>query len=263
MDHERTEKTEAFDKYIDAIFIIQNELMFVTPRTSDKRIDVRYGWKLDTYQDEKNLRSGMCVELAERIGEMLNYERTKEIFKKEMLKLASNFDIDYVEMTTKRDKLERTLLAHAKLQYCFDNYILDSVCENDISILSCLISLYAVAVKIKNEKQKNYECKIKDVYRSKWYKYVREAMLEEQGFDIKQYSKLSLQELSEALFDLIVEREYFYENSTTESMLSAEGTTIHLDIFVDEEDNSFEEYKNRKVQEVWDWVEQEDHKWSL
>lgn len=262
MDQERTEKTEAFDKYIDAIFIIQNELMFVTPRTSDKRIDVRYGWKLDTYQDEKNLRSGMCVELAERIGELLSYTRTKEIFKREMFKLASNFDIDYVEMQTRREKLERTLLAHAKLQFCFDNYISTSLCKNDISILACLISLYGAAVKLKNEKNRLSEQK-KDVFRLKWYKYVREAMLEEQGFDIRQYSKLSLQELSEVLFDLIVKNEYFYENSTTESMLSAEGTTIHLDIFVDEGDNTFEKFKNDIEQEVWDWIDQEDHKWHL
>lgn len=84
MSNERKEPTEAFNKYIDAMFIIDNHLMFVAPRKLDDRLDVRFRYRLETYDDEKSLRAGMCVDLRERIEEELSFEKTHELFKKEM-----------------------------------------------------------------------------------------------------------------------------------------------------------------------------------
>lgn len=252
MDIERREPTEAFKKYVDSIFIIQNELMFVVPRTSDNRIDVRFGYKLRTYYDERVVQAGMCVELAEKIQELLVFDNAKEIFKKKMLKLASNFNLDMIEFNEKKQKLESVLFSHAKLQYCFDNYLNEVYLNNNISVLTCLMAIYEKVNKIAKEKQSNM--KIRDIARTNWYKYVREAMLEEQSFDIKTYSHLSLQELSERLFVIILDGEYILNNSVQETMLSADNQTIVLDVFVLEENNLFKEFKKEKEQEVWDWL---------
>lgn len=162
-------------------------------------------------------------------------------------------------MEKRKQKLDRTLFSHAKLQYCFDNYLHEINLNNNISILTCLMAIYDKVIKIKNAKVGSSDG-TKDITKTKWYRYVREAMIEEQKFDIKNYSKMSLQELSETLFNMIVEREYMFENSTTETMFSSEGKTIELDVFVDEGDNTFVNFKKEFEDEVYDWLLEEMHK---
>ena len=134
--------------------------------------------------------------------------------------------------------------------------------NNNLSILACLISLYTQILKIQKEKKSNEH--IEDFARTKWYRYVRTAMIEEENFDIKNYSKYSLQDLSEVLFKFIVECEYYLANSTDETMLTIDKKNIVLDVFVIEEDNTFENFKKQYENLVQDWLDEEMHKrWEL
>lgn len=249
---ERTFTTNAFSKYIDSIFIIENNLMWVAPRKLDDRLDVRFRYRLDSYRDEQDLRAGMCYELARRISTELNFENTKSIYNKKMLDLASNYNLDNTEIEKSIKKLQNTLLAHAKLQYCFENYLNKITKNNDLSILACLISLKLKISKIK--KEKNPTETIEDVAKTKWYKYVKAAMLEEQGFDIKNYAKCSLQELSEILFDLVVQSQYDLDNVVTETSVSTDSKTILLDVYALEENNDYADYKNEIEQKIDNWL---------
>ena len=262
MNIERGNPTIAFGKYIDSIFIIENNLMFVTPKRDDKRLNPGFGFLLETYSHEQQLWAGMCFELARRIKKELNFETTKKVYEKKMNELASNYDLDYIETEKQIEKLDKTLFAHAKLQYCLVNQLNKINLNNNLSILACLTSLYAQIIKIQREKRP-YE-KVQDFVRTKWYKYVREAMLEEENFDIKNYSKYSLKNLSEVLFDLIVECEYYLANSTDETMIGYDDENqpqnINLEIFVMEEDNTFENFKQNYEELVQEWLNEEMHK---
>lgn len=262
MNIEREFPTRAFDKFIDAIFIIENNLMTVVPKKLDDRLDPRFRYQLETYENEQELWAGMCYELARRISKELNFEATKKIYEKKMFELASNQNLDYIETEKRIEKLNKTLFAHAKLQYCLENYLNQISRNNNLSILSCLISLYTQILKIQKEKKPNE--KIEDFTRTKWYRYVRSAMLEEENFDIKNYNKFSLQQLSEMLFNLIVECEYYLKNATDETMLGYdeknEPKNINLEIFILEEDNTFENFKKEYEELVQDWLNEEIHK---
>ena len=262
MNIEREKPTIAFGKYVDSIFIIENDLMFVTPKRDDNRLDPRFGFLLETYNDEQQLWAGMCFELARRIQTELNFETTKKVYEKKMFNLASNHNLDYVETEKRIEKLNKTLFAHAKLQYCLENYLNKITLNNNLSILACLTSLYAQIIKIQKEKRP-YD-KIKDFSRTNWCKYVRDAMLEEESFDIKNYSKCSLQDLSEVLFNLIVECEYYLKNSTDETMIGCDECNtpqnIILEIFIMEEDNTFEKFKVEQEILVQNWLKEEMHK---
>ena len=201
----------------------------------------------------------MCYELARRIEKELNFETTKKIYSKKMFNMASNHNLDYMETEKEIKKLNRTLFAHAKLQYCLENHLNKITLNNNLSILACLVSLYTKISKIKKEKRPNEQ--IQDFSRTKWYKYVRNAMLEEDSFDIKKYSTYSLQDLSEVLFNLIVECEYYLSNSTEETMLTSDMKNVVLEIYVIETDNSdnFIKFKQEQESLVQDWLDKEMH----
>ena len=179
-----------------------------------------------------------------------------------MLKVASNFELDYVETQKEIEELNKTLFAHAKLQYCFENYLNKITQNNNVSILACLTSLYAQIIKIQREKRP-YE-KITDFYRTKWYKYVREAMIEEESFDIKNYSTCSMQTLSETLFNMLIECQFYLINSTDETMLTCDKKNLILEVFVLDENNDFENFKQEKENEVQLWLDEVMHeRWEL
>jgi len=264
MNIEREFPTNAFDKYIDAIFIIENGLMAVVPKKLDDRLDPRFRYQLETYDNEQELWAGMCFELARRIRKELNFETTKKVYDKKMLKLASNFNLDYIETEKEIEKLNKTLFVHAKLQYCLENYLNKITQNNNLSILACLISLYTQILKIQKEKKPHED--IEDFARTKWYRYVRSAMLEEENFDIKNYAKYSLQGLSEVLFNMLVECEYYLANSTDETMIGYDGKNapqnINLEIFIMEEDNTFENFKIAKENLIYDWMVDKIHEFE-
>ena len=52
MNLERENPTNAFEKYINPIFIIENGLMRVAPKKLDDRLDPRFRYQLETYDDE-------------------------------------------------------------------------------------------------------------------------------------------------------------------------------------------------------------------
>ncbi|MBO5954455.1 MAG: hypothetical protein J6Q13_00620 [Clostridia bacterium] len=262
MNIEKEFPTKAFEKYVDPIFIIENDLMFVAPKKLDDRLDPRFRYQLETYDNEQSLWAGMCCALAMKISKELKFENTKNIYNKKMLSVASNHNLDYIETEKEIEKLNKTLFSHAKLQYCLENYLNKITLNNNLSILVCLTAMYAQILKIQKEKRPNE--RIQDFARTKWYRYVREAMLEEESFDIKNYSKYSLQSLSEVLFNLIVECEYYLKNSTDEMMVGYDGKNklqnINLEIFVIEGDNTFENFKAEQEILVQNWLTEEMYK---
>ena len=248
---ERTKTTEAFQKYIDEIFILQNDLMNLAPKKFCERFD-SYEYSLETYNDELWLRAGMCVKLAKKIQKYLSFKNTLNLYTEKMLKLASNQDLDYIEIKNKTKKLDETLFSHAKLEFCFENFLKEINLKNDISVLACLMEMYAKVVSLK--KSQNPNEKLEGITLSKWYRYVRFAMLEEEAVDIKDLKNLSLQEFSEKLFDLYVDMEYFHLNTTKETSISTDSETIYMDVYVIEENNDFEDFRIEFEQQVNDWL---------
>lgn len=252
----RTKTTEAFEKYIDVIFIYQNSLMNLAPKKFCERFD-SYEYSLETYDDELWLRAGMCVKLAKKIEKHLKFENTYSLYKNKMMSVASNFDLDNVEVDRISKRFDKTLFAHAKLEYCFENYLNEISLNNNISILTYLMAIYAKVVKIKKAKNPNEN--VENITLTKWYRYVRNAMLEEEAVDIKDISKFSLEELSEKLFNLIVYCQYFLTNTTQETMLSTEGENVVIELFVIEENNDYQEYKQEFERKVYDWMVERIH----
>ena len=84
--------TFAFNKYVDSIFVITNEL-----RGFVKEIEIdRYNkeMKLESYEDEQLLRIGMNYKLFKDINKYFNFEQTKKVYKQRMLNLAKE-DLSY------------------------------------------------------------------------------------------------------------------------------------------------------------------------
>ncbi|MBR4998415.1 MAG: hypothetical protein IKY10_00910, partial [Clostridia bacterium] len=158
--------TEAFEKYVDLVFLVQNHLIFYIPK---KQTNNRFETDLEDYGGEENIRYGMNVFLAKKINGMVHFEDTKQQFRERMHNLASNWEIDASEMQEKKQKLEETLFSHAKLHYCFENLV-EGCSINDIEILAYMMSLYAKVVKIKKEKSTFHQY-IPDVSRTKFYRY--------------------------------------------------------------------------------------------
>ena len=249
MNREKT--TEAFEKYVDPIFIIQNGLMWVAPKKFCERFD-QYEYSLENYNDELWLRAGMCVELAEKIQKLLSFKKTYEVYAKKMKEIASNYDLDYIATDNAVKRMDEKLSSHAKLQFCFENYLKEISLNNNLEILACLMAIYKTIVDLK--KSKNPALKSERVELSKWYRYVRFAFLEEEAVDIKDFSKFSLQELSEKLFDLITQCQYYIKNSTDERVLLADGQNMELEVLFVEEDNDYVDFKIGFEQEVRDWM---------
>ena len=127
-----------------------------------------------------------------------------------------------------------------------------------MSILACLTALYTEI--LNKKKEKNPTCQVRDMSRTKWYKYVREAMIEEDGFDIKEYSKKSMKQLCDKLFDLIVECEYYLQNFVEETMLTSNKENVVLEIYAMELDDNYQALKNEMEEKVSLWLETEMHK---
>lgn len=252
----RIKPTEAFKKYIDPVFLCQNHLWDYAPKSYSERFD-GHNFKLETYDDEEYLRAGMCVFLAEEIQENLNFKHTLKVNKDKLREVASNWDLDYVEADKQFNELEEKTFAHAKLQYCFDNYINDIRTDLDIEILACLMAMYAKIMKLKKDKLNQH---VKDVTHSKFYRYVKDSYLEDCGQNIKKYAQFSFMDFANKIFDLIVERCYDSEHLINESMLSAEGDEIVLRVYSIEELNDIADLKKEMEQEVKDWMMIESYK---
>jgi len=247
----RTKTTEAFKKYIDPVFICQNHLWFYVPKNFNERFD-HFDMKIENYNDEQTLRAGMCVFLAEEIEQNLSFSDTLKAHKKKMFDVASNWDIDAVETERRIKDLESTLFAHAKMQYCFNKYVKDFSENNDIEMLACLMAMYAKIMKTKKQKQPHLN--IKEISHTKFYKYVKEAFLEECGRDIKNYSQYKFKDFSNAIFDMVAERCYDEEHLVDESMLSAEGDAIVLKVYSIEHLNDINDLKQEMEEEVREWT---------
>lgn len=252
----RKKPTEAFEKYIDPVFVCDNHLWNYAPRSFSERFD-GFNLKLETYDDEIFLRAGMCAFLAEKIQENLNFKNTLKTHKKKMWEVASNWDLDAIETEKQIKDLEDKLFAHAKLQYCFDNYINDIREGMDINILACLMAMYAKIMKLKKEKLNQ---QVKDISHTKFYRYVKDAFLEDCGQDIKKFSQFSFQDFGNKIFDMIVEMCYDAEHVVNEPMLSAEGKEIILRVYSMEELNDIADLKKEMEQEVFDWMKVESYK---
>ena len=256
MKTERTKTTEAFQKYIDVIFILQNDLMTLAPKKFCERFDV-YEYSLENYNDEQWLIAGMCVKLAEKIKKYLKFNNTYNLYTKKIMKIASNHDLDYIEVNEKSKKIDETLFSHAKLEYCFENFLNKISLNNNISVLACLMAMYEKVIKMKKEKNPNEN--VESIHLSRWYRYVRFAMLEEEAVDIKDFSKFSLHELCEKLFDMFVECEYYLANAIEEVTLSTDLENIYMDMYVIEENNDYDEFKQEFEQKVYDWMIEKIH----
>lgn len=227
--------TQAYEKYVDLVFLVQNHLNFYVPR---KQTNNRFETDLEDFGGEENIRYGMNIYLAQKIDGMLHFDDTKSQFKQRITELASNWDIDAAEMDKRKQQLEDVLFSHAKLKYCFDNYIEDFSIKN-IDVLACLMTLYAKIVKTKKEKLIFQQ--IPEVSRTKFYRYVKEAYLEETGKEIKDFSKMSKLDLCKKVFDLCVKEQYLFTYP--------EEAQCFL-----ETDEKFVEFKKDIEQEVIDYT---------
>jgi len=259
--------TQAFNKYVDPIFVIQNDLQPYVKKEETDGYYFQSEMKLNTYEDEKDLRLGICFKLFKDIEEILSFKTTKEQYKKVMLKLGSS-DIDYIELNKKKNKYNNILMTHAKLMYLSKYYMLEIPSDYYIKIVGCLAILYS---KITGEKRKQNPYTTFNIpffSKTNLYKYIKEANLEECNFDIKNYSKYSIQELMEKVFEIAINSMYELNNFTHEPMAVIEKDkdgydyyeTEILHVHIIEENNSFEKFKRDCEEEVYDWLVDEMHK---
>ena len=254
--------TFAFNKYVDSIFVITNEL-----RGFVKEIEIdRYNkeMKLESYEDEQLLRIGMNYKLFKDINKYFNFEQTKKVYKQRMLNLAKE-DLSYSDFIINKKANENVLKSHAQFIYIMDFYLSEIKVEEHLKILGYLAVLYNKV--LKSLKNNNYDLKITDFTKTYLYKYIKEANLQELNIDIKNYSKLSTTQMLDKIFDIVINSIYELENSTVEPISVIEKDkngydyyeTEHLNIYIIEQDNSFEKYKKEKEQEVYDWLVREMH----
>lgn len=254
--------TFAFNKYIDPIFVITNGLRgFVKEEKVDQ---YNKDMKLESYEDEKLLRIGMCYKLFNEINKYLSFEQTKKEYKQRMLNLAKE-DLSYNDFIKNKKENEYFLNSHAKF-LCVKNFYLSEIkIEDSLRILGYYAIIYNKILKI--FKNSNDNLKITDFSKTNFYKYIKEVNLEELNIDIKNYSNLTLTQTFNKIFDIVVNSMYELENSTVEPMLVIEKdkdgydyyNTEDLNINIIEENNFYEKYKKEKEQEVYDWLVREMH----
>lgn len=251
-------KTQAFEKYVNPIFIIRNGLMRYMKKIPID--EARYDYKLDSYEDEQLLRTGICKNLMLTISNVMNFDEIKKEYNTQMLTLVSS-NYNYSEFQSKKARYNHKLLSFAKLMNCIEKYIEDVyIRDNDLKIAGILIYLYDKLSKFQTEKYPNKTTVTSN--RQKIYKYIKEASLEELGIDIKKYSNLSIFNLIEKLFNNILYYEFEEENIVTEPILVVNNNTPKIhdhDIFSIEDDDSFEKYKKQREEEIYDWLVKEMH----
>ncbi len=153
MELQKDKPTNAFEKYIDHIALMQNEVYFYMPRT--RMEGLHYEVKLETYYDEMCLRAAICNKTAKDISEILPFNEVKKQYNSAILRLAKE-DLDLIEFRKKKDKLDKQLLTYAKFEYCKQNYLSELNLNNDIVIAGILLTILD---KInKRTKMKIWEC---------------------------------------------------------------------------------------------------------
>ena len=157
-----------------------------------------------------------------------------------------------------KKKYDEILMAHAKFEYCVTNFLYEISLNNDIAIAGILAAFYAKALSVQQERMSE-NFKHKDFYRTKYYKYIYEANLEECERDIKSFKKLSNVQIMEQLFNLIMFTQYEVENATDDIMVRVDGPSQILTLYRIEENNDFVEFKKQKEREVYDWLVEQMH----
>ena len=113
---------------------------------------------------------------------------------------------------------------------------------------------------VKNYKEKNPNKYLKDIYKTNFYKYVKEVCLEEDNLDIRKYAKLTLKDFVEMLFEIVASYRYNADNFILETMLTADMQTDMLEVFVDDGENDYKTFKKEFEDEIYNWLVEEMHK---
>lgn len=257
--------TNAFEYYIDEVLLIQNYLQRYVTTTADE-----YGnsyMKLDEYSDEERVRFGICKNIINKIEELLDLNILKKQYNTAVKKLT-NLDLDYSNFFAKKQKLDDELMTLARFEYCKNKYKKENYIRNDLQVLGYLS---AILIKLQNKynlSNPNQEHKM--FSRTILYKYIKFANLEEDQIDITNYSKYSVQELMEKLYNITINYDYEQENKTVEPALAIEHDNDDTNslghyvqdfyhVHIDEGDNTLENYRKQKEQEIYDWLIHEMH----
>ena len=103
------------------------------------------------------------------------------------------------------------------------------------------------------------------ISRTKLYRYIKEATLEELQINISTYENHSIEELLEILYNITVNYDYEQDNKTVEPALAIEHDSDDINdlghyvqdyyhIHVDEGDNTLKNYRNQKDKEIYKWL---------
>lgn len=260
--------TTTFEKYVDPIFIIQNGLQRYVKTCKDN--SYLPFMKLDDYIAEEYVRFGMCINIIKQIESLIDFDTQKNIYSKS-IKDLTNQDLTYSEFFAKKQKQDNILIALAKFEYCKDKYKKENYIRNDLIVLGYLVT---ILIKLQDKNYKIHpELDKTSTVRTKLYKYIKEANLEEEQIDIKNYSKYTILELIEKLYNITINYDYEHENETVEPALAIEHNSDDINdlghyvqdyyhVHVDEGDNTFENYKKQKDKEIYDWLIDKMHEIS-
>ena len=247
-DFENDKKvSEAFEKYVDPLFLIQQGLFF---DIKNNRHGINLDENFNTYRGELLLSAAICKKTAEKINKLSPFEVNKKSYNKAMLKLASE-DIDYIEFHKKKKQLDENLFRSAKLDYCLNGLFYGVDLNNDLYLAGILLTIYDKITK--NLRGKNPYVTCPHVTRSNLFKYVKEALLEVYSIDIvKMFANKNMAQLIDFLWEAVLVRMYDLDNSTDEVVLGADLKNYLLHIQVIEEHNDFEDYKKQVEEEVYE-----------
>jgi hypothetical protein len=174
------------------------------------------------------------------------------------MKELGSQDIDWIEMTQSREKLDKAFFNYAKWEYTKKNYLNYIDLNNDITIASVLCIIYQSILKQRKRVENAKELAFS---RTKLYKYVRNAMQEVNNVNIKEiYKGKTFSELVDILFNFIVIKQYDANNTVEEVMLGAEGQKLNLQIHVIDENDDFDKIRKDAEQDVYNWLIDEMHK---
>lgn len=255
--------TNAFDRYVDSIFIITNYLQNYVIKNKDY-FNVPE-MKLDDYDAEERVRFGICRKVIKEIEYLTTFNSQKQIYIQSINKLTGQ-DLYSTEFFKKKQLLDDMLFSLAKFEYVKNKYKNENYIRNDLQNLGYLAT---ILIKLQVKQNKINPNSVKHSFsRTNLYKYIKEASLEELNIDIGNYKRYSIQELIEKLYDITVNFDYEQENTIDEPNLAInidENKNINyvqdlLNIHVIDEDNSFDTYKNKTDKEVQSWLIDEMHR---
>ena len=255
--------TDAFYYNVDELFIVKNYLFpYVIYETDNSGIKYM---KLDDYADEERIRFGMCKKIVQKIESVLDFDTKKRRYEKHIVKLTKQ-NLVYSEFFKAKQNLDNELLAFAKLNYCTQKYTEENYIRNDLQVLGYLTAIY---VKLQDIYNKENPPLVNHMFsRNKLYKYIKEANKEELNIDIEDYYNHSLTNLIDKLYNITLNYDYEHENKTVEPALAIEHDTPgdlghyvqdYYHVHIDEGDNTFENYKKQKDQEIYDWLVDQMH----